>query len=64
MYVSGKEKESMTQLNFESKETEEYYRKMRRTLGISHPSRWNHNPCITREDVDNYVKDAQNILAC
>ena len=51
----------MTQLNFESKETEEYYKKMRRTLGIS---QWNHNPCITREDVDNYVKDAQNILAC
>lgn len=54
----------MIQLNFERKETEEYYKKMRRTLGISHPSHWNHSPCITREDVDNYVKDAQNILAC
>ncbi|WP_187374395.1 hypothetical protein [Murimonas intestini] len=54
----------MIQLNFESKETEEYYRKMRRELGISHPGRWNNKPCITREDVDNYVKDAKNILAC
>ena len=54
----------MTQLNFESKEVEEYYRKMRRELGMSHPGRWNNKPCITKEDVDNYVKDAKNILAC
>lgn len=33
----------MIKLNFESKETEEYYRKMRRELGISHPGRWKTN---------------------
>ena len=52
------------QLHFENQETEEYYHKMRRLLGMSHPGSWNHLDCITREDVDNYVKDAKNILAC
>ena len=54
----------MAQLNFENEEIEKYYRQMRRNLGIGHPSHWDHKPKITKEDVDNYVKDAKNILAC
>jgi hypothetical protein len=54
----------MSELHFESKEVEEYYRKQRRILGISHPSRWDHQEVITKADVDHYVKDANNILSC
>lgn len=54
----------MSQLHFDSPETEEYYRKMRRNLGIGHPSEWDSQEVVTREDVDQYVKDARNILAC
>lgn len=49
---------------FENQETEEYYRKMRRNLGVGHPSQWDSQDVVTKEDVDQYVKDAKNILAC
>ena len=52
----------MAELHFESKEVEEYYRKERRILGIGHPCRWDSQEVITKEDVDNYIKDAKNIL--
>ena len=52
------------ELHFESKEVEEYYRKERRILGIGHPCRWDSQEVITKEDVDNYIKDAKNILSC
>ena len=51
----------MAELHFESKEVEEYYRKERRVLGVGHPCRWDSQKVITKEDVDNYVKDAKNI---
>ncbi|MDY3920414.1 MAG: hypothetical protein SOZ59_15705 [Candidatus Limivivens sp.] len=54
----------MTQLRFENTETEEYYKKMRRNLGIGHPSQWDGQEVVTRQDVEQYVKDAKNILAC
>ena len=54
----------MAELHFESKEVEEYYRKERRVLGIGHPCRWDSQEVITKEDVDNYIKDAKNILSC
>lgn len=54
----------MTDLHFESKEVEEYYRRQRRLLGIGHPCRWDTQEVITQEDVDYYVKDAKNILSC
>ncbi|MDO5424420.1 MAG: hypothetical protein Q4F41_11905 [Eubacteriales bacterium] len=54
----------MTQLHFEDEETELYYKKMRRNLGIGHPSHWDSQEVVTRQDVDQYVKDAKNILAC
>ena len=52
----------MAELHFESKEVEEYYRKERRVLGVGHPCRWDSQKVITKEDVDNYVKDAKNIV--
>lgn len=61
---SGKGDGKMAELHFESKEVEEYYRKQRRILGIGHPCRWDHQEVVTKEDVDNYVKDAKNILSC
>lgn len=54
----------MAELHFESKEVEEYYRKQRRILGFGHPFYWNDLEVITKKDVDLYVKDAKNILAC
>ena len=54
----------MAELHFESKEVEEYYRKERRVLGVGHPCRWDSQKVIPKEDVDNYVKDAKNILSC
>ena len=54
----------MAELHVESKEVEEYYRKERRILGIGHPCRWDSQEVITKEDVDNYIKDAKNILSC
>ena len=53
----------MAELHFESQEVEEYYKKQRRILGISHPCRWDYQEVITR-DVENYIKDAKNILSC
>ena len=54
----------MAELHFESQEVEEYYKKQRRILGISHPCRWDYQEVITREDVENYIQDAKNILSC
>ena len=55
----------MIELKFDSKETEDYYWKMRRNLGIGRPAEWNsHDKIITMEDVEKYVKDAKNILSC
>ena len=54
----------MAELHFESKDVEEYYRQERRVLGIGHPCRWDSQEVITKEDVDNYIKDAKNILSC
>lgn len=56
---------TMVELKFDCKETEDYYWKMRKNLGIGRPSKWN-NPekIITMEDVEKYVKDAKNILSC
>ena len=55
----------MVELKFDSKETEDYYWKMRRNLGIGRPAEWNsHDKIITMEDVEEYVKDAKNILSC
>ncbi|MBU9726503.1 MULTISPECIES: hypothetical protein [Diplocloster] len=54
----------MINLNFESPETEEYYADARRKLGVGRPSWWNTADVITREDVDNYIKDAENMLQC
>ena len=45
----------MAELHFESKEV---------VLGVGHPCRWDPQKVITKEDVDNYVKDAKNILSC
>ena len=39
----------MAELHFESQEVEEYYKKQRRILGISHPCRWDYQEVITRE---------------
>ena len=55
----------MVELKFDCKETEDYYWKMRKNLGIGRPAKWN-NPekIITMADVEKYVKDAKNILSC
>lgn len=54
----------MEQLKFENEKTEKYYRQMRRKLGVGHPCHWHSKPVITKEDVNLYVKDANNILDC
>lgn len=54
----------MIKLNFDSQETEDYYYDVRRKLGVGRPSWWNTAPVITKEDVDNYIKDAENMLQC
>ena len=51
-------------IQFENKETEDYYKKMRRNLGVGHPSSWDSQDVVTMQDVEQYVKDAKNILAC
>ena len=55
----------MAELKFDCKETEDYYWKMRKTLGIGTPSKWNSkDKVITMTDVEKYVKDARSILSC
>lgn len=55
----------MVELNFDSEETENYYWKMRKNLGVGRPSKWNSkDKIITMEDVEQYVKDAKSILSC
>lgn len=61
----GKKENTMVELKFDCKETEDYYWKMRKNLGVGRPAKWN-NPekIITMADVEKYVKDAKNILSC
>lgn len=54
----------MKELHFESKELEEYFYEQHRILGFGYPSYWHDLEVITQKDVDLYVKDAKNILAC
>lgn len=55
----------MVELKFDCKETEDYFWKVRRSLGIGTPSKWNEKDrIITMEDVEKYIKDAKSILSC
>ena len=65
MYGTFKKGALMIELKFDCKETEDYYWKMRRKLGVGRPSEWNRpDKIITMEDVEKYIKDAKNILSC
>lgn len=55
----------MVQLKFDCQETEDYYWKVRKNLGIGTPSEWKSSDrIITMEDVEEYIKDAKSILSC
>lgn len=55
----------MVELKFDCKETEDYYWKVRKNLGIGTPSKWHDkDKVITMEDVERYIKDAKSILSC
>lgn len=53
----------MQDFKFDSKETEEYYLKTMHKYHMGNPE-WDSDRIITRDDVDNYIKDAENILNC
>lgn len=61
----AKKEVAMVDLRFDCKETEEYYWKARKNLGIGTPSKWHSkDKVITMEDVERYIKDAKSILSC
>lgn len=53
----------MQDFKFDSKETEEYYLNTMHKYHMGNPE-WDSDRIITRDDVDNYIKDAENILNC
>lgn len=53
----------MKDFKFDSPETKDYYLQSLRKYHVGVPN-WNSNRTITREDVENYIKDAENILQC
>lgn len=53
----------MRDFKFDSKETQDYYLQSIRKYHTGIPN-WDSSKIITREDVEYYVKDAENILEC
>ncbi len=53
----------MKDFKFDTKETEEYYLETFRKYHVAIPN-WSSTRTITREDVEIYIKDAENMLQC
>jgi gamma-glutamylcysteine synthetase len=53
----------MKDFKFDSQETKDYYLQSLRKYRVGF-SNWDSAKTITREDVENYIKDAENILQC
>lgn len=53
----------MRNYKFDSEETKEYFDKALRKYHTGNPN-WDPDTVITKEDVDTYIKDAENILQC
>lgn len=53
----------MRDFKFDLKETENYYLLSLRKFQTGNPN-WDSSQIITREDVANYIKNAENILEC
>lgn len=53
----------MKDFNFDTQETKDYYLQSLRKYHVGAPN-WDSSRTITKEDVENYIKDAKNILEC
>ncbi len=54
----------MQEIKFDSEETRDYFEQARRKYHMGIPSNWSSDMTITKEDVDGYILDAENVLDC